>query len=178
MGIVYRSWQFWQALSASPSADELEFVHTVLTEEQYSLFNQMQPGEQAHSIKVMHHLIKQNHQHPDLLIAALLHDVGKINHPMRLWERAWLVIGNTFFPRVVSRWLRNADIESGNIGFYRRVFIIHDQHPIWGAKLAEQAGSSPLCVSLIRRHHEKNHPKNHTAEDQLLNYLQEADNLN
>ncbi|NMC13214.1 MAG: HD domain-containing protein [Chloroflexi bacterium] len=177
MGIVYRSWQFWQALSASPSADELEFVHAMLTDEQYRLFNQMQPSEQAHSIKVARYLIKHNCQYPDLIIAALLHDIGKINHLLKLWERVWLVIGNTFFPKVVSRWLRNVDFGNRKPNFYQRVFFIHNQHPLWGAKLAEETGSTPLCVNLIRRHHEKNYPKNQTTEDQFLYYLQEADNL-
>lgn len=177
MGIVYRSWQFWQALLASPSVDELEFVHTILTPQEYNLFVQMHSGEQAHSLKVMHRLIKNNHRDPDLLAAALLHDIGKINQPLNLWERVWLVLGNTFFPGLVSRWLRNSGMDVKSMDKYRRVFVIHRLHPEWGARLAQEAGAKPLCVNLIRRHHDRISPKADTFEDRLLHYLQEADNI-
>ncbi len=177
MGIVYRTWQFWQALLASPSANDLELVRSVLSPEQIRLFELMQSEEQVHCIKVARRLLEKQHDHPDLLAAALLHDVGKINHPLQLWERAWLVIGNAFFPKQVSRWRREPEMDANKKNNWRRAFLVYAQHPVWGAALARKAGASSLCVNLISRHQDRYPLDPNFIEDQLLLYLQEADNL-
>ncbi|MBN1535855.1 MAG: HD domain-containing protein [Anaerolineales bacterium] len=177
MGIIYRSGQFWQALLVSPSADDMELVRSILPSEQWQLFKKMSPAEQVHCIKTARCLIKKEHRQPDLLAAALLHDVGKTVYPLRLWERVWLVIGNTFFPKWTARWRRETDFAALNENYWQRVFVVFHRHAGWGADLAKQAGASPLCVNLIRRHQDEISMDANSMEDRLLFYLQEADNL-
>jgi putative nucleotidyltransferase with HDIG domain len=177
LGIYYRAGQFWKALWAKSSAKDMDLVKAVLSPEQVRLFEMMQPEEQVHCIKVAHRLLDSQHNQPDLLAAALLHDVGKTKHPLQLWERVWLVFGNTFFPRWASQWRRNSDQDALKKNIWRRVFVVYHRHAMWGAELAEKAGANPTCVNLIRRHQEKFSMNVNSPEDQLLYYLQEADNL-
>jgi len=98
------------------------------------------------------------------LAAALLHDVGKVTAPPRLWERVIVVLAEHFLPARSERWAQE-EVPRG----WRRRFIIRRLHPGWGAELAAQAGATPRTVALIRQHHS-------TAEnDALLAALQAAD---
>jgi len=110
------------------------------------LFLRQQPAEQAHSLEVFFQLIEQGEDSPDLLAAALLHDAGKSRFPLRLWERAEVVIGKALFPAWVEKWG-----ESGARG-WKRPFVIAARHAQWGAEMADEAGASALTVRLIRRH--------------------------
>ncbi len=163
-------------MATSPEKD-MDLVRSILSPEQVRLFELMQPGEQVHSIKVARQLIERQQNHPDLLAAALLHDVGKIIHPLHLWERVWLVLGNTFFPRMAFRWSQEFDTNALMKPHWQRAFVVHQQHAGWGAELAQKAGANPQCISLIRRHQDKFSMDGNSKEDQLLSYLQEADNL-
>ena len=54
-----------------------------------------------------------------------------------------------------------------------------EQHPLWGAELAAQHGTSPLSVALIARHQEELIPlgeSGSSTEDDLLRRLQIIDN--
>jgi hypothetical protein len=135
-----------------------------------ALFDQMQPGEQAHSFRILHRLIEQGQTHHDLFVAALLHDVGKIQHPLRPWERALIVVCESFFPAQVKKW------GQGTARGWRRPFVVAEQHPAWGAQLAAEAGASPLAVALIERHQEPPPKRLETTQDQLLFDLRVFDN--
>ncbi len=74
---LYRVRQFWRALHARPTAQELAAAQGVLTPQQYALFCRMQPSEQAHSLGVLRQLHAQALPPQDLQVAALLHDAGK-----------------------------------------------------------------------------------------------------
>jgi hypothetical protein len=75
--LAYRGRQFWLALRARPAAQDLEQARLILRRDLFALFTTMQPGEQVHSLHVLRQLLSQGEEHPDLLVAALLHDVGK-----------------------------------------------------------------------------------------------------
>jgi hypothetical protein len=90
-------------------------------------------------------------------------------HP---WHRAIIVLSKHLAPGILH-WLTNSEPAG-----WRKPFVIHRQHPDIGAQWAEQAGCSPLTVSLIRRHQE---PLDHAPldqEDKLLTALQQADGVN
>jgi hypothetical protein len=61
---------------------------------------------------------------------------------------------------------------------WRRAFIVAEQHPIWGADLAAECGTSQLAVSLIARHQEQIPPEASSMEDILLRKLQAVDDNN
>ena len=142
-----------------------------------ALFLCLQPSEQAHSLWIYRRLIQQNDVDPDLLAAALLHDVGKICYPLHLWERVAIVLGKAWFLERVKGWGRAAPRG------WKRPFVVAEQHPAWGAELAAQADASPLAVALIRRHQDVIDPvpmppsgENVSLEERLLSRLQSLDN--
>jgi hypothetical protein len=171
---AYRARQFLLALRAQPlTADELALARSILTPDQMNLFLQMQFSEQRHALNVLRTLQGWGESDPDLLTAALLHDVGKIRAPLRLWERVLIVLGQTFAPRRVSAW---GDAPPRG---WRRPFVVAERHPAWGGELASEAGTSPRAVSLIL-HHQSTEPAQmgDSTEARLLQILQEADHQN
>jgi hypothetical protein len=169
MGVSYRARQFFMALHARPSAEDLNRVRTILSPDLMELFLHMQPSEQAHSIQVMKKLQEEGNAHPDLLAGALLHDVGKILYPLRIWERVIIVLAGALFPALAARWGRSEPHG------WKRAFIVAQRHPDWGAELVAKAGASPAVIQLIRRHQDASPITAQSFGDQCLIRLQLAD---
>ena len=172
--IRYRVSQFWSALrNTPPDKGDLELVRSILSDTQLDLFNLMQNSEKVHALRVIQTLLDSGESHPDLLTAALLHDVGKIVHPLRLWERVFIVLGKRFLPKLSMKWSR------GHPRSWTRPFVLENEHPGWGAELAQKAGASPLAVTLIRDHQNELISNDVGAlERNILITLQKADNQN
>ena len=183
MQILYRARQTWNIVTAIPEKDAIDQVSKILSPDLMSLFLCLQPGEQAHSFWVYNQLRQSGETNHDLLVAALLHDVGKSLHPLHLWERIVIVLGKTFSPQGVKTW------GQGEPQGFLRPFVISEKHPDWGADMAAKAGASQLTVSIIRWHQEPQNinpneqsreipgiTTNQLVERQLLHRLQRADN--
>jgi putative nucleotidyltransferase with HDIG domain len=173
LNVWYRAHQFFQALTARPSPEDLEKVENVLSPALLKLFFQLQASEQSHSIEVFQKLREENEKNDDLLVAALLHDIGKSCHPLSLWERIIIVLGKTMFPEKVSEWGR------AEISGWKRPFVVAEQHAEWGAEMAKNAGASEMTVMLIRRHQDQikdTLAEKLSLEEELLYRLQIMDN--
>jgi hypothetical protein len=164
---AYRTRQFWNALTGSRRRVETEALLPHLSPSQIVLFQRMQPSEQTHAYQMLVRLNASGHTDPDLLSAALLHDVGKALYPLSLIDRVVIVLGKRFFRRRAGRW------SEGTPNRFRRPFVVAAHHPGWGADLAEQAGVSSRTVDLIRRHQDVP-----SADDPLLAALQSTDDAN
>ncbi len=174
--ILYRFQQFRRTLTAHPAAQSLALSCRILTPSQMALFNRLAPSEQAHSLAVLEKLLAQGESHPDLQVAALLHDVGKTLSPLKLWERVLIVLAKAIAPGRVALWGRGDPTGDTPPRGWRRPYIVAEQHPAWGARLAAQAGASPLAQALIRRHHQAASAETGSEETRLLHILQIADN--
>jgi hypothetical protein len=163
--VSYRVRQFWHSLFISPTIEEMAQARGILPPPLMALFLRLQPGEQAHSLRILRQLLERGERYNDLLVAALLHDIGKSRHPLRLWERVVIVAGRTLFPQQVKRW------GQGKAQGWKRPFVVAEQHPAWGAQMSAQAGANPTTVALIRRHQDPLPSKQLTLEDQLLTKL-------
>lgn len=176
--LFYRTRQFWTAISSRFSQIDLELISTILSPAQLTLFKQMQVSEQAHSQMVLLKLISQGETDHDLLVAAILHDVGKSQTPLNVWERVMVVLVKAICPGCVRQWGQQPGEEKdGELG-WRKAFIVSVNHPRWGAELAEQCDASPLAVELIARHKENINPlqgEGISEKDRLLLKLQAAD---
>jgi len=162
--VRYRVAQFFTTFWTSFRPVDFAYAACYLDADLLRLFQRMSRAEQHHGIAICRALEAQGHSDPDLLVAALLHDVGKIQAPPRLWDRVIAVLGEHFAPQRVARW------SVGKPCGLRRGFVVRRMHPAWGAMLAEQAGATPRAVALIRRHHDP------AGDDVALAVLQETDN--
>jgi putative nucleotidyltransferase with HDIG domain len=165
MRMFYRLRQLWESLHARPTAPDLALAQGVLAPPLMALFLRLQPSEQAHSLRILCLLLEQGENHPDLLAAALLHDVGKSRYPLYVWERVVIVLGKAVLPKQARRW------GQAQPRGWQRPFVIAEQHPVWGAEMAGQAGASPLTVSLIRNHQEAPPPLVYRAEPPQIENL-------
>ncbi len=176
MRILYRVGQFWHTVFIKHDENGLKRAQAQLTPAQWGLFRRLQPAEQAHAIRTFVLLIEQGESQPDLLTAALLHDVGKLRYPMKPFERALVVMLKMLLPELARRWGTSPRAAWEGLPGWRKAFVVSEQHPAWGADLARQAGVSPLTEELVRTHQ---YPPLDTAEDgktSLRDKLWAADN--
>jgi len=176
MGIFYRGRQFWRGLRARPTKQGMAEAQEALPPGLFTLFARLQPSELAHAINVFRS-VREESDDPDLLAAALLHDVGKIVVPLGVWEKVFIVVvRNLGVERLFDRFNRGA-LDSKPTGFARGL-IVAERHPAWGAELAHQAGAGRMVVQLIRRHQDPLPPTPESRGGQLLAILQAADSKN
>jgi putative nucleotidyltransferase with HDIG domain len=165
--IFYRVRQFIHALTALFTQDEAAAeVGQVLSSEQQALFARMRAADRQHAYAV-YQALRASGPHPQgLLLAALLHDVGKTATPSSLLVRISRVLLERFAPRLLES-------DAQKAGLLQQVILYHN-HAEAGAELAARAGCPPLTVALIRRHHDPP-DQVESEEDRFLELLQQAD---
>lgn len=172
MRLTYRVKQFYRSLTARSDLTQRGHVLEILDPPLAELFYRMTPSDQAHSLRVLKVLELDGQTDPDLLAAALLHDVGKSVHPPSILDRIIVVLANQFFSGRVLRW-GNSEPHG-----WRRPFAIAVHHAGWGAELAAAHGASPSLVDLIRSHQDPLPAETHSLRDTLAKKLHRADNEN
>ena len=140
----------------------------ILSPELYDLFCRMRRSEQIHSLRMMTALRDAGHDQPDLLVAALLHDVGKSRYRLTLIDRVLIVLVKYGTPKVFAQW------SAGDAVGWRRRFVIGAKHAAWSAEDMADAGASVLAASLARRHMDEIDTVA-SEEDRLLLLLMQAD---
>ena len=171
---IYRAWQVWQALLAGPLPVEARReLGEVLNEEQLALFDEQSHAGQQHSYRVMRTLVEAGHDQHDLMVAALLHDVGK-NRVRYTWlDRVKVVLAQRFTPGLAGKWA------TSDQGGWMRAFVVKESHPEWSAEALAACGGSALSVTLVRRHQESILASwEDNEENRLLALLQWADDRN
>jgi hypothetical protein len=141
--VMYRGRQFFGALRPRVDQQVLSEANQVLTDGERALFESMTSRDQQHCLGVYRRLRDQGHGDRDLLVAALLHDVGK--GQVNVWQRSAFVVLEAAAPTLLRRLVHPGDSKSWRQALYR---CLH--HAELGAALARKAGSSPDVVSLIR----------------------------
>jgi hypothetical protein len=164
--LSYRFRQFRLAFFGPWQPVPEETLSPHLSQSLMTLFRRMDLSEQAHSLAVLQRLQAGGQSDPDLLATALLHDIGKTQSPLSVIDRALIVLGKRFFPRLAVRW------GAGDLHGWTRPFVVAACHPAWGASLAADFGASPRLCDLIRRHQDAS-----PGDDPLLLALQGADDF-
>src|SRR5438874_7077470 len=159
--LVYRLWQVRQQLGfvAPLSAKERLEVARWLPASALPLFNSMSAADQRHSLRVCQGLQARGCTDPDLLAAALLHDVGKAQGRVPFWTRPAIVLGKRFAPRLLERLaLPPSGFEKRHAPRWQRSLSYAWWHADVGADLAAAAGLSEQAVLYIRIHHQAHGP--------------------
>ena len=157
------------------SPQEIDRAALSVSPQGVALFLRMTRRDQRHSLDVQQSLLNAGHDQPDLLAAALLHDVAKTAQPgrrLKLSHRVAVVLMQAIKPGWVEQVARSDPDD------WRYPFYLHLHHPEMGARLAQEAGCSELSADLIRRHQVKLNAPPVDEEDQLLAWLQAADDAN
>lgn len=164
--LVYRLWQVRQQLGfvAPLSADERLEVARWLPASALPLFNSMSAADQRHSLRVCQGLQARGCTDPDLLAAALLHDVGKAQGRVPFWTRPAIVLGKLCAPRLLSRL---ATYPRAGLSRWRRSLGYAWWHAEIGAEMAAKAGLSERVALYIRTHHQPDGPaaELHTVDE-------------
>ena len=176
MRILYRVRQFWRTVSLKKAHPALDDALAVLSPTQGALFSRMPRAEQEHALTVLRRLWQQGETQPDLLVAALMHDVGKLCCPIGPFYRAIVVIGKAVVPGQSRRWGELPPAGWEDLPMWHKAFIAADHHAEWGAQLASQAGVSSLAERLIRLHHQSHGQGADPEEIQLHHKLHLVDN--
>jgi hypothetical protein len=158
--ICYRLGQACQylGLAAPLTAREHQEVATHLSAAALCLFERLSPADQRHALRVCHRLQMRGRSDADLLVAALLHDVGKADGRVPFWARPAVVIGKRWAPRLLAR-LTVYPVERAGLPRWRRALSYAWWHAEMGADLALAAGLSERTVHYIRMHHRPDCPE-------------------
>ncbi|MCL4459002.1 MAG: HDIG domain-containing protein [Chloroflexi bacterium] len=156
MRIGHRLRQFLSAWRASIGAEDRAVLVRYLNVGERALFERMELADQRHCVDVFSHLRRQGQESQDLLRAALLHDVGKVEARFGLRIRGAIVLLEGLNARMLAR------IASNKRDSWRYCFYVHEHHARIGAEMARQAGCSSRVISLISQH-DQPHPSDEMA---------------
>ncbi len=129
-------------------ADVDRSVLAFLTPEQRRRFEAMPAFDQQHLCRVASHLTSQGVTDPDVLVAGLLHDIGKSDGQttVRLSDRVGKVVLKRVSPGTLER------VAGGYPGGRLPGLALTMLHPELGAHIAHQLGCSERTCWLIRHH--------------------------
>jgi hypothetical protein len=164
----YRIRQFWRALTARVRTEEWSLVRGVLSEPAVFLFAGMPRQDQRHGLDVLYGLRERGADAPELLAAALLHDVGK-SEGVRTRHRVFAVLVRAVHPEWLDR------VASPDPDDWRFPLWLQLRHAQRGADLAEAAGCGAATVQLIHCHEQTEGAALLPPLDDWLAELQAAD---
>lgn len=132
-------------------ADVDRSILELLTPEQRKRFETMPAFDQQHLCRVANDLAQQGVSDPDVLVAGLLHDIGKSDGQshVRLTDRVAKVLLKRASPGTLQRVARQ--YPSGHF----RGLALTMRHPEIGANVARQMGCSERTCWLILHHEAK-----------------------
>jgi hypothetical protein len=140
---VHRVGQFFGHLTARVDQAEEDGARPLLPAAAWPLFAAMPTPDRRHALDVTRRLVAARQTDPDLLAAALLHDVAK-GRRMRLWHRVAGVLLGAVAPRAL------ASLASPDERSWRYPFHLYLSHPALSAEAALRAGCSRRTADLIR----------------------------
>lgn len=164
----YRLAQGIDALVPRVPADRNNILADLLSSEQRQVFLDLSLVDQAHLLRVYRAVKAATPAaSSDLLVAALLHDVGKVspNGRVRLVHRVSRVALAKFAPSI---WSRLAGLPARG---WRTGFVLAEHHPALGAEIASRLGCNARTSWLIAQHGTRTFP----IADAELRSLVEAD---
>lgn len=159
----YRIKQLFWHLNDRVTADDRRFINNILSKKEIELFNKLTISEQKHCIKVAYEVKEKcdndsKLDRENLIKAALLHDIGKINYNMNIISKCILVIMDKITNGKLKKFYKIKAIQS----YYN--------HGEKGYKILKANGCSEKVLFLVKSHHKEN-----IYNDKELNILKMCD---
>lgn len=170
--MLYRVKQFYWDISCRFKDPDYEFISKYLTLEELELFKKLSISEQFHCIRVANtaiiegkNIYKLDKDDINKLIKiCLLHDIGKIQCRVNVFEKSIFVICN----KLLKNKLILFSNKSKKINTYY-------YHPERGADILSEIGYDDDILYVIRNHHKQ---KGIDTDNIFLNILKYSDNIN
>lgn len=144
----YRVRQFTRGLRPHLAPSEVVEARERLTPEEFRLFLHARPRDRRHSMDLFHLLLRQgvNGRPPseEVLVAALLHDVGK--GEIDTWHRVAFVVLDGVSPALVSL------LASRQGARWRRALWRLRHHGALSAEMLRRVGASSRVVAIVEAH--------------------------
>jgi hypothetical protein len=149
--------RFFGALSpAGPSASDEEWALSSLLDGEQVLWHSMSGPDRRHAVGVARETVRllgPNPQPREVVAAALLHDVGKVESGLGTFARVGVTLAAMGAGRTrVLTWAGSSSSGPGRPSWRGRVgmYLAHDR---LGAELLQGAGSNELTWTWAREHH-------------------------
>lgn len=164
--MFHRIKQFFLYFNFKITKEDTDFIHKYLSYDQIQLFKKLKVCEQKHSINVAKSVeqiceeqaLKNKDQ---LVLASLLHDIGKIEYSLNLIDKSILVILDKIFRGKLKKYKNIKAID------------IYYNHPEKGYNILKNIGINNRVLYLVKNHH-----NNNITEDKELNILKKIDDQN
>lgn len=169
MGLWHLSKRFFGSLNPLPiRAQDVSWAHAQLLDGEQALWDRMRRQDRRHSLAVAHRVDEAlGADAPrEVLAAALLHDVGKLDSNLGPFYR----VAATAAAKVAGHDM--ADPWASTSGVTRRIGL-YLLHPQIGADHLRMAGSHALTVAWAEEHH--NEPDGGSVPEPYATVLREAD---
>lgn len=147
--------RFFGALSpAGPAPADERWAAGHLLDGELALWHRMSGADRRHAVGVARDavsLLGADQVRREVVAAALLHDVGKVESAFGVFARVWITLAARAAGR--SRLLRWTQFSEDNRSSWRErvgLYLAHDQ---LGGELLEKAGSNELTVRWAAEHH-------------------------
>ncbi|MEG0855874.1 MAG: HD domain-containing protein [Terrisporobacter sp.] len=165
----YRIKQFYWAITSNLKEVDRTLVSKYLTEKEEEVFNKLKTSEKHHCIRVCNDAIvmakkdKRKINEKKLAKIALLHDVGKCNKPINVFEKSILVLLDKFTKGKLKNYTNLSKVDT----YYN--------HPIKSAKILKRVSTyDKEFLEAVANHHESIKSEN----NEYLEIIKECDNNN
>jgi len=181
MTIHHRVQQVTAATQSEIYPEDIALIRKFLNKQEQILFYRMPVYDQRHSLGVAYRLkekiqaVEARKRHPlplrqEAMVAALLHDVGKLETGFSLLARSLYVIAKKLFVNFGWKFLLSMGQKQGAFFLFRNFYVL-EYHALIGAKLLKQINGKSEVIKMVIEHQ---NPVTLT-DPLIINLLKEAD---
>ena len=141
----YRARQYVRGLHPHLAPSEVALARNLLTPAEFVLFLRAEPRDRRHSMD-LYHLLERSAPTPvpELLTAALLHDIGK--GQLAGWHRVLYVLLEALTPALTGR------LASPHGTQWRQALWRLRHHAHLSAAILREVGSNPRVIQIVESH--------------------------
>jgi len=161
----YRARQYVRGLHPHLAPSEVALARNLLAPAEFVLFLRAEPRDRRHSMD-LYRLLERSTPPPapELLTAALLHDIGK--GQLAGWHRVLYVIADALTPALARR------LESPDGAQWRQALWRLRHHAHLSAAILREAGTNPRVIEIV-----ESHTAVETADAEIAQFIRADDRV-